>query len=238
MSQIAINQELGVRLRSAVDAEPRPDETVAQPGRFRWSHGMPEFESERSSSVLSRALRQIVQTPVEDRTPQAAAPAVLRSGSGDVHREGDGRSAHAETADLDERMPLSSDSDFDASRRTPASDRRRFPRRSSECHVRLMPRSERTVSVKDMQWALHATPYRGRVLDISMSGAAFVLNHPITPSAAVWLRLENRARDFSTTVPARVIDTAQLADSAWKVMCSFDHCLALGDVLQLGNQML
>lgn len=116
-------------------------------------------------------------------------------------------------------------------------DRRRFLRRSSTQLVRVIPDCGIPVDEEDLDCALHESPCRGRMVNISMNGVAFLLPKPLAVSARVWLKLESRTREFAVTRAARIVRAAPAADTGWMITCRFDHSLPYADVLLLGHDL-
>ena len=114
-------------------------------------------------------------------------------------------------------------------------ERRRFLRRLSTHLVRVLPWRDAAVAQDDLEWALHESPYRGRIANISMNGVAFLLRHSLTTSTRVWLKLENRGRDFAVIRSARIVRTLPASESEWTVTCRFDRCIPYADVVQLSQ---
>ena len=121
--------------------------------------------------------------------------------------------------------------------RLTATDRRRFLRRHSTHLVRVLPYRDIPISPEDLEWALHESPLRGQMLDISMNGVAFLLKQPLAVSARVWLKLESRTRDFAVVRSGRIIRVVSASDTASTVTCRFDHCVPYADVVLLSQQL-
>lgn len=137
---------------------------------------------------------------------------------------------------LDGTPQLSPGSMVDIDHYTPrAADRRRFLRRLSRHLVRILPFREFEVDREDLEWALHESPIRGQMADISMNGVAFRLKEPLTSSTRVWLKLESRARDFAVVRAGRIIRVTPHSATEWTVICRFDHCVPYADVVQLSQ---
>jgi len=118
-----------------------------------------------------------------------------------------------------------------------AADRRRFLRRLSRHLVRILPYRDIDVAPEDLEWALHESPLRGQMSNLSMNGVAFRLKQPLTVSARVWLKLECRTRDFAVIRTGRIIRVTPRSETEWTVTCRFDHCVPYADVVQLSQQM-
>ncbi len=116
-------------------------------------------------------------------------------------------------------------------------DRRRFLRRFSTHLVRVLPVQDVSFTPQELDWALHHSPLRGQMKNISMNGVAFLLNKPLEISASVWLRLECRARDFAVIRSAHVTRAVPVSETEWIITCRFDRCVPYPDVTQLGQEL-
>jgi len=118
-----------------------------------------------------------------------------------------------------------------------AEDRRRFLRRFSTHLVRVLPAQDVSFTPQELDWALHHSPFRGQMKNISMNGVAFLLKQPMSISAGVWLRLECRARDFAVIRSAHVTRVFPVSETEWIITCRFDRCVPYADVAQLGQEL-
>ncbi|MBX3436886.1 MAG: PilZ domain-containing protein [Planctomycetaceae bacterium] len=127
--------------------------------------------------------------------------------------------------------------------RTPASnrfesaavERRRFRRRRSSHLVRVLPCRDAAVDAEELDFALHESPWRGELTDLSMNGAAFILSQPLTSVTRIWLRLECRTREFAVIRSGRIVRAVPMSETAWIVTCRFDTCVPYSDVVQLAH---
>ncbi len=111
-------------------------------------------------------------------------------------------------------------------------DRRAFPRREGNCRVAVCRLSEedRFLTPQQIEWRLHATTLKGTLADLSLSGAAVLLEHPLPAGETVILRLFCPRRD--THVDQRATIVSSLADPAGenRLMCQFCQRLSLEQV--------
>ncbi|MGH7201228.1 MAG: PilZ domain-containing protein [Planctomycetaceae bacterium] len=116
-----------------------------------------------------------------------------------------------------------------------AADRRVFPRRESGCVVvahRLGPGG--TVTEQDRDWLLHASALKGRLMDVSMNGAAFLLPQPVVQEERLLLRITNPRLGQSVDAAAHVLRTTE-EEGATRVVCRFETNLTFEQIRQIGR---
>ncbi len=178
---------------------------------------------------LSRVLRSIASRTENAARPQAiAASPPFPPPASDAPDRSDDSSLHAVA------MPQLGSA---ARPKTTGEDRRRFLRRYSTHLVRVLPAQDVSFTPQELDWALHHSPFRGQMKNISMNGVAFSLNTPLDLSAGVWLRLECRARDFAVIRSAHVTRVVPVSETEWIITCRFDRCVPYADVAQLGQEL-
>ena len=114
-------------------------------------------------------------------------------------------------------------------------DRRRFPRRESGCIVAVHRVDiDKPVSPQQPDWHLHSTQLKGMLLDISLSGVAFLLPVPLAARDAIVLRLSSRYVDRVVDIEAEVLRVTDVSGYS-KIVCRFRRNLAFEDVRDFGR---
>lgn len=81
---------------------------------------------------------------------------------------------------------------------------------------------------------MHSTRLKGMLIDISLSGVAFLLPEPLKAGDAVVLRLSSRYVDRIVDAEARVLRVTDVNGYA-KIVCRFRRNLAFEDVRDFGR---
>lgn len=115
-----------------------------------------------------------------------------------------------------------------------SAERRAFPRRASHCRVAIcrLLEDEDYLTPQQIEWRLHASTLKGDLCDLSLSGAAILLHHPLTEGENVVLRLSCPRRDHHLDHQAEVVRSLpdESGSGEYKVVCQFPERLTLDQV--------
>jgi hypothetical protein len=120
------------------------------------------------------------------------------------------------------------------------SDRRAFPRRDSRS-VRLVVHrwnDTRSATEHDKQWLLHSSQARGRLLDVSRNGVAFLYSEALKSGDHLIVRMSNPLYDQPIDKPAVVLRSSRIGDGQWKTICRFQRNLTFDEVYVLGRPLV
>jgi hypothetical protein len=116
----------------------------------------------------------------------------------------------------------------------PTRDRRAFPRHPSRC-IALIHRLEGHLPPgPQLEWAFHGTRWSGEVIDISMSGAALLVETSPAVNDMLRLRFQNRLLGSTVDASATVLRGEPAEDGRIKIMCEFLRHMPLDQVRSLG----
>jgi hypothetical protein len=121
----------------------------------------------------------------------------------------------------------------------PTSDhmnRRKFPRRHSECRVMVVRRSE-TVGLTPQQidWLLDSGRAIGRLQDLSQLGICLLLKHDIPVDTEVLLRISNEKLGRPVDVSANVIRSQPAHPGTYSIHCQTQRNFTLDELQDLGQ---
>lgn len=118
------------------------------------------------------------------------------------------------------------------------SDRRKLPRRESECIVSVCPCSgDERLTAERTAWLLHATRIKGTLVDVSMSGISFRLQEPLAPDTKILLRIKNRTIDEHVDTVATVLRARKSSDGGWNIVCRFQRNLTFEQIHVVGRSL-
>ena len=117
-------------------------------------------------------------------------------------------------------------------------DRRRLPRRESECVVSVCRcRDDERLTGERISWLLHATKLKGQLVDVSMSGLAFHLMESLAAGSKILLRISNRTLDKQVDVMATILRSRAASDGGWDVVCRFARNLTFEQIHTVGRSL-
>jgi hypothetical protein len=120
----------------------------------------------------------------------------------------------------------------------PSMDRRRLPRRESECIVSICRcRGDERLTAARTAWMLHATKLKGRLFDVSMSGVAFHIKEPLAAGSRILLRISNFTLDKHVDTSATILRSRAASDGNWDVVCRFDKNLTFEQIHTVGRSL-
>jgi hypothetical protein len=136
-------------------------------------------------------------------------------------------------------LPMFAAEDATCDSVTPASDhvnRRKFPRRHSECRVALVRRSETDgLTPQQIDWLLDSGRSIGRLQDLSQLGICLLLKHDIPAETEVLLRISNEKLGRPVDVSADVIRSLPAHPGAFSIHCQTQRNFTLDELQDLGQ---
>jgi len=154
-----------------------------------------------------------------------------------VKRHASARQGHAGTSPVDRTGPDVIGPDIFAVSPS-AMDRRKLPRRESECIVSVCPcRSEERLTGERISWLLHSAKTKGRLIDVSMSGVAFHLMESLPAGSRILLRIANRTLDKQVDTQAEVLRSRPAPDGGWDLVCRFQKNLSFEQIHTVGHRL-
>ncbi|MBI3863944.1 MAG: PilZ domain-containing protein [Planctomycetia bacterium] len=119
-----------------------------------------------------------------------------------------------------------------------ASDRRKLPRRESECLVAVCPcTTDERLTAERIAWRLHSTQRKGTLLDVSMSGISFCLPEPLPADSRILLRITNRTIDEHVDTTATVLRSREAVNGGWTIVCRFNKNLSFEQIHVVGRSL-
>jgi hypothetical protein len=130
-------------------------------------------------------------------------------------------------------------------------ERRDYPRHPSGCRVAVCRTTDSAgLTSQQRNWKLHATPIRGELADISLTGAAFWLDQELGAGEDIYIRLSEPKSGRTLDVPARVLRSEPLpagadhngagsaASAAVRIVCVFRRRLAVHELREFSHACL
>lgn len=124
--------------------------------------------------------------------------------------------------------------------RVPAKDdkgnRRRFPRRHSECRVAIVYRSETTgLTPQQIDWLLKSGRTTGQLQNISQLGICLMLSSEIPAETEVLLRISNDQLKRSVDMSAKVLRSQAVQPGNFSIHCQTLRDFTLDELQDLGQ---
>jgi hypothetical protein len=117
-------------------------------------------------------------------------------------------------------------------------DRRRLPRRESDCIVSICRcRGEERLTAERIAWMLHATKLKGQLIDVSMSGVGFYIKESLAAGSEILLRISNRMVDKQVDTSATIIRSRPVSKGGWDVVCRFHKNLTFEQIHTVGRSL-
>ena len=118
-------------------------------------------------------------------------------------------------------------------------DRRGFPRRSSECSVAVLERSQtEELTPQEIDRWLAAGGTTGKVLDISQTGLCLQLQREIASDTEIVLRVSNQKLNRHVDTAARVVHSRYIGQGRYSIHCCVLNPLTVADLQDLGRPPL
>lgn len=119
------------------------------------------------------------------------------------------------------------------------SERRRFPRRQSECEVTLIDREKtHELTPQETDWLLKSSCQVGRLLDLSQSGLCLLLDTGISAGTEVLLRISNHRLNRHVDSAAKVVRSQPAGHGRFCVHCQVLQDFTLDQLQDLGRPLV
>lgn len=196
---------------------------------FGPAEGIPQYPASMKTAPSNK--RGGVNAPV-NVPARAPAPEPIENGSLNGDRLENARVSHLGTS------PAGRSATDGLSDGPSASDRRKLPRRESECTVSIcLCRGEERLTGERISWLLHAAKLKGRLIDVSMSGVAFRLSEALPAGSRILLRIANRIIDKQVDTQAVVLRSRAASDGSWDLICRFSKNLTFEQIHTVGRSL-
>jgi hypothetical protein len=172
-------------------------------------------------------------------SPHYPAPAKPRPATPGSTKTGTEKNGIERAMGLDHQSKLSVSPDgLSGSDGLSAMDRRKLPRRESECIVSICRcRDDERLTSERISWLLHATKLKGRLIDVSMSGVAFHAQESLAGGSKILLRIANRTIDKQVDTQAVILRSRAASDGGWDVVCRFHKNLTFEQIHTVGQSL-
>lgn len=118
-------------------------------------------------------------------------------------------------------------------------DRRRFPRRRSECSVSIVERNQvEGLTPRETDWLLRSSQDVGRLLDVSQTGVCMQLSHAISVGSEVLLRISNDQLNRHVDSAATVVHCQYIVPQKYSIHCQVLFDFTLDQLQDLGRPLV
>lgn len=224
MSDVSTVSEVTERTLKPGAFHPIPEQARSRPATNHWS--------QRLRDPLGKALQRLHgQRDILDLMESAAASsepaAVISQPAPD---------AHDDSAAILPLQPVRLAAEAET---TGGADRRRFPRRQSECSVALIERKQAAgLTPQQTDWLLQSTRSVGRLLDISQAGLCLLLDNDLEIGSEVLLRISNSQLNRQVDSTATVVRSQPSGPGRFSVHCVARREFTLDQLQDLGRPVM
>lgn len=210
-----------------------PQQATPRPLAGHWSQrvrdplgaALQRLQEHRSVLEVLEATAESVQTSsLKSAAPESVAPESVESEDAEM------------SAAIIPIKPLNS---ISTAKSYVGLERRRFPRRQSECEVALIGRQEtHELTPQETDWLLRPSRQVGRLLDISQTGLCMLLDVDVAVGSEVLLRISNHQLNRHVDNAAKVVRSQPAGHGRVCVHCQVLQDFTLDQLQDLGRPQI